>query len=193
MTDRLRGTDLDVRQMDVLSAYLHTASGLLEERQARHPDWADWRMEQLKLHLRRATILAGWLHDGVDPEGDAARAGLRKKRPELFADEPLVDVPRETSPQRKDIMTKTITEAQAQQCLKTVAIWIEENAGGGYDPALYEPGFHADGWTIALEGIAHIEWPWTISQDESVTWPEGVRVEAGSHWYLSLLPGGCST
>lgn len=96
MTDRLRGTDLDVEEMKDLGGYLAAAAVMIDRRQARHPNWADWRMEQLKLHLHRATILAGWLHDGVDPEGDAARAGLRRKRPELFADEPLVDVPRET-------------------------------------------------------------------------------------------------
>lgn len=81
-----------------------------------------------------------------------------------------------------------ITEEQAKACLDLVKEWIERKAGPGWEPKLYEPGFHAEGWTIALEGLADLEWPWTMSQDKSVPWPDGVWVEAGSDWYLSLLP-----
>lgn len=87
-----------------------------------------------------------------------------------------------------DDETKHITEEQAQACLKTVQEWIDRQAGPGWEPKAYGPEFHSQGWTIALEGLAHLEWPWTMSQDEEVVWPDGVWVEPGADWYLCLHP-----
>jgi hypothetical protein len=82
----------------------------------------------------------------------------------------------------------TISEGDARTCLKIVTEWLAQEAASGLDPVLYDPGFHAEGWTIALEGIADVQWPMAISGDASVTWPEGVWVEPVNEWCLHLLP-----
>jgi hypothetical protein len=52
-----------------------------------HPDVADWRVETAHSSLIRARQALSYLYRNVDPEGDAARAELMRKRPELFTDE----------------------------------------------------------------------------------------------------------
>ena len=79
-----------------------------------------------------------------------------------------------------------LTEEEAAACLKIVKEWIERKAGPEWDPRLYRPGHEGDFWNISLEG-AQDDWPWLMSQDESVTWPKGVYVEAGASWYLCLI------
>lgn len=78
-----------------------------------------------------------------------------------------------------------LTEEKATVCLKIVNEWIEKKAGPGWEPALYPPGHEGGYWNVSLEG-AMDNWPWLLSMDESVTWPEGVWVEAGASWYLAL-------
>lgn len=79
-----------------------------------------------------------------------------------------------------------LTREQAEACLKIVQEWIDKKQGvPGWEVTLYEPGFHCDGWSAALEGT-EIEWPWLMSTDESVTWPDGVFAEPGASWYLGL-------
>jgi len=83
-----------------------------------------------------------------------------------------------------------LTREQAEACLKIVQDWIAIRGGKQWlgHLKLYEPGFHCGGWAIALEGGPE-EWPWYISQDKSITWPEGAFVEAGATWYLGLHGG----
>lgn len=84
-------------------------------------------------------------------------------------------------------MSEVITKTQAAECLAIVQAWVNEKSGPGWDPQLYPPGFHANGWTIALEGSFE-DWPYRMSEDETITWPRGVWVEAGNTWYLGLYP-----
>lgn len=84
---------------------------------------------------------------------------------------------------------EVITAEQANACLAIVQAWIDKTAGPGWEPALYEPGHEGNYWNISLEG-AQDDWPWLMSNDELVIWPDGVRVEAGASWYISLLPTG---
>lgn len=55
---------------------------------------------------------------------------------------------------------RPLTKKKAQQCLKAIekqfANEFDPKAGAGDRPTLYEPGFHADCWTIAWEG--NYEW-----------------------------------
>jgi hypothetical protein len=57
-------------------------------------------------------------------------------------------------------VTRQLTRAKAEQVLRAVekqfAGQFDPAAGAGDRPTLYEPGFHADCWTIAWEG--NYEW-----------------------------------
>ena len=78
----------------------------------------------------------------------------------------------------------------AGDCLLIVQSWLGDPRTGG-EAKLYPPGFHCNGWAVALEGGPE-DWPWHISQDESVEWPPNVLVEPGASWYLGLYLGhGC--
>jgi hypothetical protein len=79
--------------------------------------------------------------------------------------------------------TALISRTVATECLDVVRKWTRDDTA-----TLYDPGFHADGWVIALEGGPY-EWPVLMAQDESVVWPDGVKVEALNHWALSLYTG----
>lgn len=80
--------------------------------------------------------------------------------------------------------TKQLTREQAETCLKIVDDWLSMATGGAqWGPKLYEPGFHCNGWAIALEGGPE-DWPWHVSQEG--IWPKDVFVEPGSSWYLGL-------
>jgi hypothetical protein len=68
----------------------------------------------------------------------------------------------------------------ATLCLDVVRKFTGDDAA-----ALYEPGFHANGWVIALEGGPY-EWPIHISEPGKVTWPEGVWVEPVNNWSIAL-------
>lgn len=82
--------------------------------------------------------------------------------------------------------SEQLTREQAEACLKIAQDWVGLRAGPGWsdEMKLYEPGFHCDGWAIALEGGPE-DWPWHVSQAEDI-WPQGVFAEAGSDWYLGL-------
>jgi hypothetical protein len=60
---------------------------------------------------------------------------------------------------------------------------FDPDAGPGDKPTLYEPGFHADGWTIAWEG--NPEWTLQALQDKKI---KGVFTEPVNHWCLGLYP-----
>lgn len=84
--------------------------------------------------------------------------------------------------------TEQLTREKAEECLATVREWLVKKDGqwAADEAKLYEPGFHCNGWAIALEGGPE-EWPWHISQDVGEEgWPDGVFVEPGASWYLSL-------
>lgn len=81
-------------------------------------------------------------------------------------------------------MTEQLTREQAEACLLAVQNWICDPHTGG-TAKLYEPGFHCDGWAIVMDHGPQ-DWPWHVSQED--IWPDGVFVQAGSHWYLGLYP-----
>lgn len=80
-----------------------------------------------------------------------------------------------------------ITQKQARECLTLVQEWVDRTLGKGWEARLYDPGFHADAWTIALECDADC-WPFQITDRGNVLWPRGVFVEPLNHWALSLHP-----
>jgi len=81
-----------------------------------------------------------------------------------------------------DVWVRLIDRKTAEAALAVVQNWMPP----GYDPVrLYEPGFHADGWVIAMDGGPE-DWPIHLSDSGSVKWPAGVGVEALNHWSLSL-------
>lgn len=81
-----------------------------------------------------------------------------------------------------------LTREQAEECLATVREWLVKIDGQqtADEAKLYDPGFHCNGWAIALEGGPE-DWPWRVSQDVGEEgWPDGVFAEPGSNWYLGL-------
>lgn len=84
---------------------------------------------------------------------------------------------------------RQLTKRQAKACLRIVREWIAAwDEDTAQDVKLYEPGFHADGWTVALEGGPE-DWAYAITYAEGVTWPRGVHVETVSgSWCLGLYP-----
>ena len=77
----------------VLVAMTRALQDSLETWREEHPNVADWRVEEAHSKLARVARVLTYLWQDEDPEGDAARAELMRKRPELFEG----DVPRETS------------------------------------------------------------------------------------------------
>lgn len=83
-----------------------------------------------------------------------------------------------------------LTREQAEASLKIVRTWLarKHSQWAANNATLYEPGFHCDGWAIALDGGPE-DWPWHVSQDiGEKDWPIGVYAEPGSRWYLGLYP-----
>jgi hypothetical protein len=80
-----------------------------------------------------------------------------------------------------------LAREQAEQALATVREWLVAKGSWDADEVeLYEPGFHCNGWAIALEGGPE-EWPWHVSQDVGEEgWPDGVFAEPVNHWCLGL-------
>jgi hypothetical protein len=62
-----------------------------------------------------------------------------------------------------------------------------------YDPTyaaevrLFEPGFHAKGWTIGLECELD-SWPYLLTGRTDIRWPADVYAEPVNHWCLGLYP-----
>lgn len=106
-------------------------------------------------------------------------------------------------------MTRQITKEKAQECLAALKEQFKTHVQEGYTFTLHEPGFHADAWTIACEGIEN----WTLyafvggfdeevyhlavdefgvqraremAQQKGVPCPAGVFVEAVNHWCVGL-------
>ncbi|MFD7835670.1 hypothetical protein [Streptomyces sp. NPDC059761] len=71
------------RMLETYATALHDktaeVSNLLNSWQDAHPNVADYRVTEALSKLRRVETLLGYLRDNVDPEGDAARAELRRK------------------------------------------------------------------------------------------------------------------
>lgn len=79
---------------------------------------------------------------------------------------------------------KNLTKAKA---LRVQAMIIEFL--GTDEVRLYEPGFHADGWTLALEG--DYDWPMRVSEAlflKEISLPADVFVEPVNGWCLGLYP-----
>jgi hypothetical protein len=80
-----------------------------------------------------------------------------------------------------------LTREQAEACLTIVQSWIGDPHTAGR-AKLYEPGFHCDGWAIAMDG-GPFEWPYQVTEAMYPNgWPDGVFAEPGSNWYLGLYP-----
>lgn len=77
-----------------------------------------------------------------------------------------------------------ITETKARECLEIVKKYLGQIDGGW--AVLYPPGHEGPMWVVSLEGCG--DWAIRISQDEEVTWPEGVFTEPVAHWCLGLYP-----
>lgn len=85
-------------------------------------------------------------------------------------------------------MSQHLTLTQASVCLEITKGWIARtDPSAAADLALYPPGFHADGYTIALEGGPE-DWPWHLTQDETITMPGGIFAEPVNGWCLGLYP-----
>lgn len=78
---------------------------------------------------------------------------------------------------------RMLDRATVDKCLELVKAWDPTYMD---DAKVYEPGFHADGWVIALDGGME-EWPIRISEPGAVPWPAGVAVEPLNHWALSVF------
>jgi hypothetical protein len=76
---------------------------------------------------------------------------------------------------------RLLDRATATRCRDAVRAWTGDNAA-----TLHEPGFHADGWTIALESGPE-DWTIKISEPGVAQWPAGVAVEPLNHWALSVF------
>lgn len=110
-------------------------------------------------------------------------------------------------------MAKNITKAKAEATLKALKNMYKSYIEAGYEPKLFEPGFHSDVWTIgweegpygwAINGFnEHFdEEIYALAMDERVSTerarklatraagqcPKGVHVEAQNHWCLALYP-----
>jgi hypothetical protein len=72
-----RRTAMDQETAASLKERTGSALADLDQWREEHPNVADWRVEEARRMLARATTLLGWLHDDRDPEGDAARAQLQ--------------------------------------------------------------------------------------------------------------------
>lgn len=81
-------------------------------------------------------------------------------------------------------MSKYLPKGTAQRCLKIVEGFV----GEGWEPALYPPGHEGEMWVVSLEGAG--EWSIDLSNDDTVTWPDGVFVEPVASWCLGLYPSG---
>lgn len=79
-----------------------------------------------------------------------------------------------------------VTKDDAERCLKAVTAWLELRSGPETGAALYVD-HEGPYWNIACEGVLY-GWPWLLSQDDTIIWPDGVHVEAGTGWSLNLHP-----
>jgi hypothetical protein len=75
-----RRTRVSKRTANKAAAEVAELLGTLEGWQKRNPNVADYRVTEALEHLRRVSVLVGYLVDDRDPEGDAARAKLRATR-----------------------------------------------------------------------------------------------------------------
>jgi hypothetical protein len=73
-----RRTAMDQETAASLKERTSSALADLDQWREENPRVADWRAEEARRLLSRATTLLGYLHDDRDPEGDAARAKLRE-------------------------------------------------------------------------------------------------------------------
>ena len=75
-----------------------------------------------------------------------------------------------------------VSKREAQAVLKAVAAkYADHISSYGSEPKVYEPGFHARGWTVAWDGGPE-EWPF---QDYGVP---GVWTEPINHWSIAVYP-----
>jgi len=78
-------------------------------------------------------------------------------------------------------MTKRASKWQATRVLAAVcAKYAEEIQHGWGEPKLYEPGFHAEGWTVAWESGPE---GWLYAAQGL----RGLWTEPVSHWCLAVF------
>lgn len=75
----------------------------------------------------------------------------------------------------------------AARCLAIVTVWLHKNSASDVDPVLQEPGAQCGGWAVISEH-GHPDWPFQMTQDESVNWPHGVFPEPVNNSCLGLYP-----
>lgn len=68
--------DIEALELQALGKHIDDARELLERHQRRNQDHVDARVSELMCRLNRAAVVARYLCDGTNPEGDAAREGL---------------------------------------------------------------------------------------------------------------------
>ncbi len=73
---------------DAMLVNANTVKGALLAWRTGHPHVADWRVESAYTAACRLVALLSYLEKDIDPEGDAARAELLRKRPEMFEESP---------------------------------------------------------------------------------------------------------
>lgn len=81
-------------------------------------------------------------------------------------------------------MAQNISKIEANRVRKAVVAFL-----GTEDVTLYGPGFHASGWTLALEG--DYDWPILVSEAVragEIEISDAVFVEPVSGWALGLYP-----
>lgn len=86
-----------------------------------------------------------------------------------------------------------VSKAMAERVLFEVRRRFADQLMGDapWDPALYEPGYHADGWVIAWDGGPE---DWTSEAAEHLrSIPQltkyDIWVEAINHWSIAILRG----
>ena len=82
-------------------------------------------------------------------------------------------------------MAKNVTKKQAHAAAAKLAEHFKVDADVF---TVYEPGFHADGWTIAAEGGAPYYWTPQASEVLNGDHSGPVFHEPINHWLLGLYP-----
>lgn len=79
---------------------------------------------------------------------------------------------------------EVLTIGKADAAKRVAEEWSTQNH---YDaPLMFKPGHDGSRWVLVMSGAE--EWALEISNDDSVTWPAGVYVEAVNGCTLSLYP-----
>lgn len=71
-----------------------------------------------------------------------------------------------------------LTEEEAHTCAGILREWFERRTEVARVPSVHRPDLKRDCWRLTVRrAIWPSEWPWEVSRDDSLKWPEGVWVE----------------